>query len=80
VPFVCGELQKGGENAMVHSANVFHRSFTGLSIALVVFLSVVLFPIVTLSMRALIVVAAICTVVLLLASCFSKRIRNWIYS
>lgn len=60
-------------------AQMFHESFSYLGFTFLVLLLVVLLPAAALLTRALIPVTAATIAVLFVASCFSRRMRNWLY-
>jgi len=60
-------------------AQMFHESFSYLGCTLLVLLMVVLLPAAALLTRALIPATAITIAVLFVASCFSRRMRDWLY-
>ena len=61
-------------------AHLFHEGLVWLGCILAVLLMVVLFPVAALLTRALIPVTAATIAVLFLASCFSRRVQNWLYN
>ncbi len=61
-------------------AHVIHEGIVYLGFTLLVLLMVLLLPAAALLTRALIPVTAVTIAVLFVASCFSRRMRNWLYS
>ncbi|MGO9115127.1 MAG: hypothetical protein ACLP9L_38435 [Thermoguttaceae bacterium] len=61
-------------------AQLIHEGFVWLGFAILVLLMVVLLPAAALLTRALIPLTAATITVLFVASCFSSRVRNWLYS
>ena len=72
----------GREKKRNHESYCAHdpRGFVWLGFTILVLLMVVLLPAAALLTRALIPVTAASIVVLFVASCFSRRMRNWLYS
>jgi len=62
------------------AAHMIHESFSYLGFTILVLLMVVLLPAAALLTRALIPVTAATIAVLFVATCFSRRMRNWLYS
>ncbi len=61
-------------------AHIIHEGFVYLGFTLLVLLMVLLLPVAALLTRALIPVTAGTIATLFVASCFSNRVRNWLYS
>ncbi|MGA2254794.1 MAG: hypothetical protein ABSG53_09045 [Thermoguttaceae bacterium] len=61
-------------------AQMIHEGFVWLGFTILVLLMVVLLPAAALLTRALIPLTAASIAVLFIASCFSSRMRNWLYS
>ena len=61
-------------------AHMIHEGFIWLGFTILVLLMVLLLPAAALLTRALIPVTAATIAVLFVASCFSRRMRNWLYS
>ena len=59
---------------------MIHEGFNYLGFTILVLLMVVLLPAAALLTRALIPATAASIAVLFVASCFSRRMRNWLYS
>ena len=64
-------------NAVAH---MIHESFLWLGFTILVLLMVVLLPAAAILTRALIPVTAATILVLFVATCFSRRMRDWLYS
>jgi len=60
-------------------AQMIHEGFTWLGFTILVLLMVLLLPAAALMTRALIPVTAATITVLFVASCFSHRLRDWLY-
>jgi len=58
---------------------MIHDGFLWLGFTILVLLMVILLPAAALLTRALIPVTAAAITVLFVASCFSSRMRNWLY-
>ncbi len=61
-------------------AHIIHEGFSYLGFTILVLLMVLLLPAAALLTRALIPVTAATIGVLFVASCFSPRMRTWLYS
>ena len=61
-------------------AQAIHEGLTWLGFTILVLMMVVLLPAAALLTRALIPVTAATILVLFVASCFSRRMRDWLYS
>ena len=59
---------------------MIHEGFNYLGFTILVLLIVVLLPAAALLTRALIPVTAASIAILFVASCFSRRMRDWLYS
>jgi ABC-type methionine transport system permease subunit len=73
--------EKNSENRIMRAVvQMIHEGFVWLGFTILVLLMVVLLPAAALLTRALIPVTAATITVLFVASCFSSRMRNWLYS
>lgn len=61
-------------------AHIIHEGFLWLGFAILVLLMVLLLPAAAILTRALIPVTAAAIAVLFVATCVSRRMRNWLYS
>ena len=64
-------------NAVAH---IIHEGFLWLGFTILVLLMVVLLPAAAILTRALIPVTAATILVLFVATCFSRRMKDWLYS
>jgi len=68
------------KNIMRAVAQMIHEGFSYLGFTILVLLMVVLLPAAALLTRALIPATAVTITLLFVASCFSHRMRDWLYS
>ena len=79
-PLAAEEIQNEEKNTMRAAAHLIHEGFSYLGFTILVLLMVLLLPAAALLTRALIPVTAATITVLFVASCCSRRVRNWLYS
>ena len=62
------------------ATNIVHEGFSYLGFTLLVLLMVVLLPVAAVLTRALIPITACTIAILFIGSCFSRRMRDWLYA